>query len=114
MFIFEPVKDLIKQINESANGLEFEENSISKLYDLYAAALYGRIMEVVKQKEIAEKILERVFINAFVDKTVVQNSHIRLFSSLINHSRKKTYSTMKALRVLESLRCNTVNKLPAS
>jgi hypothetical protein len=103
------VNDLIRQINESAKGLPVDEDTISKLYDQYAPALYGRIMEVVKQKEIAEKILERVFINAFVDKNVVQNDHIRLFSSLINHSRKKTYSTMKALRVLESLRCEAGN-----
>jgi hypothetical protein len=101
------MQDLIKQINESAGMLKADENSFSELYDKYAPALYGRIMGVVKQKEIAEKILERVFINALVDKSVEQSSRITLFTSLINHSRKKTYSTLKAMRVLESLRCNS-------
>lgn len=101
------MQDLIKQINESAKELTLDSTSFSELYDKYAPALYGRIMAVVKQKEIAEKILERVFINALVDKNVAQAGHINLFTSLINHSRKKTYSTLKALRMLESLRCTS-------
>lgn len=105
------MQDLIKEINESTKDLSMDANSFSDLYDKYAPALYGRIMAVVKQKEIAEKILERVFINALVDKNVVQPSHISLFTSLINHSRKKTYSTLKALRVLESLRCTSQTTL---
>ena len=100
------MKDLINQLNESVKILKVDETSFSEVYDKYAPALYGRIIRVVKQKEIAEKILERVFINALVDKKVEQSDHITLFTSLINHSRKKTYGTMKALRVLESLRCN--------
>lgn len=105
------MQDLIKQINKSAEGITMDADSFSELYDKYAPALYGRIMAVVKQKEVAEKILERVFINALVDKNLLQPSHLTLFTSLINHSRKKTYSTMKALRVLESLHCNSKPRL---
>lgn len=101
------MQDLIKQINENAKTLNADAVSFSQLYDKYAPALYGRIIQVVKQKEIAEKILERVFINALVDKNVKQPSHLSLFASLINHSRKKSYGTLKAIRVLESLRCES-------
>jgi hypothetical protein len=100
------MQDLIKQLNESAKEVKMDAISFSELYDKYAPALYGRILAVVKQKEIAEKILERVFINALIDKNVEQSGNLTLFTSLINHSRKKTYSTLKAMRVLESLRCN--------
>ena len=99
--------DLIKEINESAQSLNGDEAAVSELYDKYAPALYGRIMGVVKQKEIAEKILLRVFINAVVDKNVQQSSHIRLFTSLLNHSRNKTYGTLKALRMFEACSCGT-------
>lgn len=99
--------DLIQQLNESAKTLKVDAASFSELYDKYAPALYGRIIRVVKQKEMAEKILERVFINALVDKNVKQSTHTSLFTSLINHSRKKSYGTLKAIRVLESLRCKT-------
>ena len=108
------MQDLIKQINESAKTLEVDAVSFSELYDKYAPALYGRIIQVVKQKEMAEKILERVFINALVDKNVKQSGHISLFTSLINHSRKKTYGTLKAIRVLESLRCDSENSISAA
>jgi hypothetical protein len=101
------MQDLIQEINERAKDLTMDSNSFSELYDKYAPALYGRIMAVVKQKEIAEKILERVFINALVDKNVEHSNHLTVFTSLINHSRKKTYSTLKALRALESLRCKS-------
>lgn len=100
------MQDLINQINKDSKSLTVDANSFSELYDKYAPALYGRIIRVVKQKEIAEKILERVFINALVDKNVKQAGQITLFTSLINHSRKKTHGTLKAIRVLESLRCN--------
>lgn len=105
------MKDLIKEINESAKSLEKEEASVSALYDKYAPALYGRIIKVVKQKDIAEKILERVFLNALVDKNVKQSTHITLFTSLLNHSRKKTYGTLKALKMMEALRCNSQNEI---
>ena len=105
------MEDLIKQINESIKTLNIDSTSFSEVYDKYAPALYGRIIGVVKQKEIAEKILERVFINALIDKNVKQSNHINLFTSLINHSRKKTYSTLKALRVLETLGCNSASTI---
>ena len=60
---------------------------------------------------MAEKILERVFINALVEKNIQSPAHLTLFTSLINHSRKKTYSTLKALKVLELLRCTSRDNL---
>jgi len=96
------MQDLINKINENAKELKSDEASVSALYDKYAPALYGRIIKVVKQKEIAEKILLRVFVNAVVDKNMKQSNHLSLLTSLLNHSRKKTYGTMKAMKVLES------------
>jgi len=104
------MQDIINEINESAKTLKIDQDSVSELYDKYAPALYGRIIKVVKQKEIAEKILERVFINALVDKNVKQSNHLSLFTALLNHSRKKTYGTMKALKVLEAC-CSAQGKI---
>ncbi len=38
------MKDLLKEINESAKSLK-DEASVSALYDKYAPALYGRIIK---------------------------------------------------------------------
>jgi hypothetical protein len=104
------MQDLINKINENAKELKSDEASVSALYDKYAPALYGRIIKVVKQKEIAEKILVRVFVNAVVDKNIKQSNHLSLLTTLLNHSRKKTYGTMKAMKVLESC-CSAQGKI---
>ncbi len=54
----------MKEINQQAKSLKADTSSISELYDKYAPALYGRIIKVIKQKEIAEKVLEKVFLNS--------------------------------------------------
>lgn len=100
------MQDLIKNINSEAKVMNADSSAVSELYDKYAPALYGRILMVIKQKEIADKVLERVFINAFVDKNIQQSNHISFFTSLINHSRKKSHGTIKALKVLQQC-CGT-------
>ena len=92
--------DQIKtEIKESPDTVVF-----SDLYDKYAPAVYGRILQVVKQKDIAEKILEKVFIKAFSNTSVKKTtSHLSPFTTLLNESRNKSYSTIKAMKVLGSL-----------
>lgn len=94
--------DLMNEINQTAKSLHADPSSISELYDKYAPALYGRIIKVIKQKEIAEKVLEKVFINSLTDKNVVERTQITEFTSLLNHSRNKAYSTLKAIKTLDA------------
>lgn len=94
------MQQLIDQITKEA-GSSNESVILSQLYDKYAGAIYGRILQVVKQKEIAEKILEKVFIKAF--KEPPANVNLTPFTNLINQSRDKSYRTVKALKVLNAL-----------
>ena len=84
-----------------------DTKTVSELYDEYAPALYGRILSVVKEKDIAEKILEKIFINAFIDKNIPENKHLSFFTSLLNHSRKKSYGILKAIKIFQECNCNT-------
>ncbi len=102
------MQDLMNEINQKAKFLNADTSSISELYDKYAPALYGRIIKVVKQKEIAEKILEKVFLNSLNDQNVEERTHITQFISLLNSSRNKAYSTLKALKTLNA--CCSDNK----
>lgn len=108
------MQELINQVNATAQNLSSDEEAIAALYDTYAPALYGKILGVVKQKDIAEKILVRVFMNALVDKNISQPVHVRLFTSLLNHSRKKTYGTLKALRMFEACSCGSHDSIAAT
>ncbi len=74
----------------------------SELYDLYAPAVYGRILKIVHKGPIAGKILEKVFIKAFKEKNLAGNdlSKPKPLISLLNHSREKSYQTLKALNII--------------
>jgi hypothetical protein len=70
-----------------------------ELYDLYAPAVYGKILSIVDNRPIADKMLEKVFINALKHKNIpVYKLHTPLIS-LLNHSTEKTNKTIKALNI---------------
>ncbi len=104
------MQQLIDQIKKE---VEASQDSVdySVFYDKYAAAVYGRILQVVKQKDIAEKILEKVFIKAFSNSSVKSTSHLSPFTTLLNESRNKSNCTIKAMKVLGSL-CSVSSPQP--
>jgi hypothetical protein len=75
------------------------ELSPSELYDLYAPAVYGKILGIVHKVPIADKLLEKVFIKGLQDKNLFANIAKPPLLSLLNQSRKKCYQTIKALNI---------------
>ncbi len=83
-------------------GTEKEEvtsSSKMELYDLYAPAVYGKILSIVDKKPIADKMLEKVFINALKHKNIPAYKLHSPLISLLNHSTEKTNKTIKALNI---------------
>src|SRR5687767_575267 len=99
------MQSIINELNKSSEQAT-DELAFSQLYDKYAPALYGRILSVVMQKEIADKILEKIFINAFIDKTVKGNDQLSFFINALNHSRSKSYKMLKAIRMFQACNCS--------
>ncbi|HMK02553.1 MAG TPA: hypothetical protein VK489_00095 [Ferruginibacter sp.] len=82
------------QQNNTNQGL-----SQSEIYDLYAPAVYGKILGIVHKGPIADKILEKVFIDAFKNKTA-HNNHLKTpLMSMLNQAREKSYKTIRALSI---------------
>lgn len=75
--------------------------SQSEQYDLYAPAVYGRILSIVHKGPIAEKVLEKVFINAFTAKHAAANSLLSPLNTLLNASRDKSNKTIQALNLFK-------------
>lgn len=96
------MQQLIREIKEASKE---ETVTVEQLYDKYAAAVYGKIIRVIKQKDVAEKILEKVFITALEDKTG-KAIHLTAFTNLLNHTHKKTYSTLNAIRIFQACSCS--------
>ncbi len=94
-----------KIISES-ESIKGDTEQFSVFYDKYAPALYGQILRVVHKKDLAEKIMEKVFRNAFIQQNLKESNDLPFFISLLNHSRKKTYGVVKAIKVLKACSCS--------
>lgn len=67
-----------------------------KLYDQFSPALYGLIMKWVKDKALAETILENVFINAWHSRKFYENKNERIFTWLYRITRNTTTYYLKS------------------
>ncbi|MEP6676935.1 MAG: hypothetical protein ABJA78_17365 [Ferruginibacter sp.] len=68
-------------------------------YDLYAPPVYGKILSIVHKGPIANKILEKVFINTYKNKSSLSYPLQGPLVSLLNQAREESYKTIKALTI---------------
>lgn len=69
-------------------SLQSEDDQIFiKLYDQFSSALYGLLIKWVKDKALAETILENVFINAWHNRKDYNRKKERIFTWLYRIAR---------------------------
>lgn len=66
----------------SFSGESEEENLFSTLYEQFSPALYGLVLKWVKDKALAETILENVFVNAWLSRKLYDSKKERIFTWL--------------------------------
>lgn len=71
--------------------------SQEKIYDVCAPAVYGKILSIVGQTPIADKVLEKVFVKAFRDGDLPDAGERSPLIELLNRSKEKSEKTVKAL-----------------
>lgn len=64
-----------------------DERLFSKLYDYYSGALFGLIMKWIKDSEVAENLLQDVFLKAWRCREMYDASKGKIFTWLYNISR---------------------------
>jgi len=64
-----------------------DESSYSYLYDHYSAALYGVILQVIPDQELAGDVLQEVFVNIWRKIDSYDSSRGRLFTWMLNVAR---------------------------
>ncbi len=64
-----------------------DEQSFSYLYDNYAGALYNIVLQIVPDKELAEDVLQEVFVNLWKKIESYDSSKGRLFTWMLNVAR---------------------------
>lgn len=75
---------------------ERNEAAFSHLYDHYSAALQKIIIQIVPDEEIANDILQKVFINIWQKIDRYESSKGRLFTWMLNIARNAAIDTLRS------------------
>ena len=73
-----------------------EERAFSYLYDHYSGALYSVILQIVNDAEIANDILQDVFLNIWRKIESYDPSKGRLFTWMLNIARNASIDTLRS------------------
>jgi RNA polymerase sigma-70 factor, ECF subfamily len=72
-----------------------DSNAVTLLYEKYSSALYGMIVRIVRIRELAEEVLQDVFVKAWRNFDSYDATKGRLYTWLINIAR---YAAIDATR----------------
>ncbi|MEM7548445.1 MAG: sigma-70 family RNA polymerase sigma factor [Bacteroidota bacterium] len=61
-----------------------DRTALEYLYDNYSAALYGRVINIVKTKEFADEVLQDGFLQVWNKIDIYDNERSRLFTWMFN------------------------------
>jgi len=71
-----------------------------ELYELYAPAVYSKVLSIVHKDPIAEKVFEKVFMLAYTNNNSFPvRSHLM---SLIDMAHERSCKTVKALAIFSA------------
>lgn len=73
-----------------------EESGYSYLYDHYGATLYGVIIQIVSRPEVAEDILQEVFLKIYRNIGHYEDSKGRLYTWILRIARNTAIDTLRS------------------
>ncbi|MEP6596127.1 MAG: sigma-70 family RNA polymerase sigma factor [Ginsengibacter sp.] len=73
-----------------------DAQAFNYLYDNYSAALYGVIYKMVEDKELAEDILQEVFVKIWNNFSNYNSTKGRLFTWMLNITRNLSIDTFRS------------------
>ncbi|GHA79146.1 RNA polymerase sigma factor [Pontibacter akesuensis] len=90
---------------------EGDTKAVSQLYDMYNAALYGVVLQIVKVEETAEDVLQEAFVKIWNSFPSYDASKGRLFTWMINVCRNLAIDKIRSKQHRVSLK---TREIPAS
>ena len=73
-----------------------DQSAFAYLYDNYSAALFGIIYKMLEQRELAEDVLQEVFIKIWNNFSNYDSAKGRLFTWMLNITRNLTIDTIRS------------------
>lgn len=86
-----------------------EESAFGYLYDHYGAAMYGVIVRILPQKELAEDILQEVFVKIYHNISNYDVSRGKLYTWLIIITRNTAIDTLRSKDFKKSKQIRELN-----
>lgn len=85
------IEELIIQL-QSGN-----ETALSQLYDMYSGSLYGLILKIVNDEELAQDILQDCFVKIWKKATSYSSSKGSIFTWMLNICRNKSIDELRKI-----------------
>lgn len=75
---------------------ENEQSAFAYLYDHYSGALYGIIYKIIKDREIAENVLQETFVKAWNHIENYDSAKGRIFTWIVNIAKHQAIDTLRS------------------
>lgn len=80
------------------------EKAIPLIYDKYSAALYGIILRIIKEEELAQEVLQDTFVRIWNKSSYYNPQKGRLFTWMMNIARNIAINTLNSKAVKDKSR----------
>ena len=80
------------------------------LYDHYSSALYGVIFRILKKEEIAEEVLQDVFMKIWNRFESYDSTKGKLFTWMVNIARNQAIDKTRSKEISKDLKTSTIEK----
>jgi RNA polymerase sigma-70 factor (ECF subfamily) len=88
-----------------------DTKALDYLYDHYAAALYGSVVRIVKNEDIASEVLQDVFLKIWERIGSYDPGKGRLFTWMINVARNHAIDKTRSREVIKSRKTDDIDLL---
>jgi RNA polymerase sigma factor (sigma-70 family) len=111
------VRSIISSVNhineaELVQRLRAKDRSgLEYLYDHYSAALNGVILRIVKKEEVAEEVLQDVFLKIWDRFGSYDETKGRLFTWLVNVARNQAIDKMRSKEIVKEQKTGALEKV---
>ncbi len=100
------------QDQQLINRLQAQDReAIGALYDAYGGALFGVVLRIVQQRELAEQVLQDTFVKAWRNGASYDTSKGRLFTWLLNIARNTAIDATRTAHFQKSRKTDSLDSL---
>jgi RNA polymerase sigma factor (sigma-70 family) len=86
-------------------------STLDYLYDHYSAALYGIVFRIVKNEDVAEEVLQDVFLKIWDKIEGYDSAKGRLFTWMLNIARNQAIDKIRSREIRKSRKTDDIDNL---